>query len=53
MIINYDRIAVMRDGKIAETGTYIELLEQDGILAEYIQANQQMPFILPRVIFCS
>lgn len=40
MIKNYDRIAVMKDGKIVETGTYTELLEDEGILAELVQANQ-------------
>lgn len=39
LIKNYDQIAVMKDGKIMETGTYDELLKQDGILAELVAAE--------------
>jgi ABC-type multidrug transport system fused ATPase/permease subunit len=39
MVKNYDRIAVMKNGKIMETGTYDELLEQDGLLADLVSAD--------------
>lgn len=39
MVKNYDGIAVMKDGKIMETGTYDELLEKNGIFAELASAE--------------
>jgi ABC-type multidrug transport system fused ATPase/permease subunit len=34
IIKNYDRIAVMKAGKIAEVGTYEKLMNQKGLLFE-------------------
>ena len=40
-IKNCDRILVLDGGRIAESGTYDELIRQDGIFAELI-ANQKL-----------
>jgi ABC-type bacteriocin/lantibiotic exporter with double-glycine peptidase domain len=39
-IINADRICYLKDGKIAEMGTYAELMELDGLFADL--ARRQM-----------
>ncbi|WNJ16376.1 NHLP bacteriocin export ABC transporter permease/ATPase subunit [Pontibacter sp. G13] len=36
-IVNADRIFVMKDGEIVETGSYQELLDQNGLFAELAQ----------------
>ena len=36
IIDNYDKIAVMRAGRIVETGTYGELMEKGGVLKELV-----------------
>lgn len=33
-IYDCDQILVLKDGRVAETGTHAELLEKDGIYAE-------------------
>ena len=33
-VVDVDRIYVMRDGRIVESGRYQELMERDGVLAE-------------------
>jgi len=33
-IVNYDKVAVMKAGRIVETGTYAELMERQGVLHE-------------------
>lgn len=41
IIKNYDRVAVMKAGKIVELGTYDELFHQKGILFELLTGNRQ------------
>ena len=36
-IRNCDRVIVMDDGRIAETGTFDELMEKDGIFAKLVK----------------
>lgn len=36
---NFDRIALMHDGRIAECGTYEELLAQDGLFRRLVEAG--------------
>lgn len=36
IIKNYDRVAVMKGGKIIEMGTYDELMEKQGVLSELV-----------------
>jgi len=40
MIQNYDRIAVMKAGRIIEMGTYAELLEKKGTLHELLTGTE-------------
>lgn len=40
MISEYDHILVMKEGKIVESGTYDDLIEQKGILYELINGSQ-------------
>jgi len=39
-IVNYDKIAVMKDGKIMEIGTYQELLDKKGGLYQLVNGRQ-------------
>ena len=39
---NADRLFVLDDGKIAETGTHKELIEKNGIYASLLRAQQEM-----------
>jgi len=41
IIRNYDRIAVMKAGKLIEMGTYEELMNQQGILHELVDGRKQ------------
>ena len=40
IIKNYDRIAVMKGGKVGEFGTYNELIEKKGMLYELVYGKQ-------------
>jgi ABC-type multidrug transport system fused ATPase/permease subunit len=40
MISQYDHILVMKDGKIVESGTYDDLLEQKGTLYGLVNGNR-------------
>jgi ABC-type multidrug transport system fused ATPase/permease subunit len=40
IIKNYDRVAVMKDGKIIEMGTYDKLVDQQGVLFELISGKK-------------
>ncbi len=40
IIKNYDRIAVMKSGKVGEFGTYNELIEKKGMLYELVYGKQ-------------
>ena len=40
IIRNYDKVAVMKAGKIVEMGTYDELMSQDGILHELVEGKR-------------
>ena len=41
IIKNYDKIAVMKAGKIIEMGTYDELMNQRGVLRELVKGKTQ------------
>jgi ABC-type multidrug transport system fused ATPase/permease subunit len=41
IIKNYDKIAVMKAGKIIEMGAYEELMNQNGILRELVEGKRQ------------
>ena len=38
-----DRIVVFDDGRIAETGTYADLMDKDGLFAELVRASEMSP----------
>lgn len=38
-IVNYDKVAVMKAGRIVESGTYAELMERQGVLHELVHGN--------------
>ena len=40
IIRNYDKIGVMKAGKIIEMGTYDELMDQPGILRELVDGKR-------------
>ncbi|MGD8291883.1 MAG: hypothetical protein PVF37_09255 [Desulfobacterales bacterium] len=40
IIKNYDRVAVMKGGKIAEMGTYDELMAKHGVLHEIVDGKR-------------
>jgi len=40
IIRNYDKIGVMKAGKIIEMGTYDELMDQHGILRELVDGKR-------------
>ncbi len=40
IIKNYDRVAVMKDGKIIEMGTYDELVAKQGVLRELVDGKK-------------
>lgn len=40
IIENYDRVAVMKDGKIIEMGTYDELMDKQGVLRELVDGKK-------------
>ncbi|MGD9359707.1 MAG: ATP-binding cassette domain-containing protein [Desulfobacterales bacterium] len=40
IIKNYDRIAVMKDGKIIEMGAYDELMDKQGVLRELVDGKK-------------
>ena len=40
IIKNYDRVAVMKDGKIIEMGAYDELMDKQGILRELVDGKK-------------
>lgn len=40
IVKNYDKIAVMKSGRIAEMGTYEELMGQEGILHQLVHGTQ-------------
>lgn len=40
IVKNYDRIAVMKSGKIAEMGTYRELMEEKGVFYELVYGKK-------------
>jgi ABC-type multidrug transport system fused ATPase/permease subunit len=40
IIKNYDRVAVMKDGKIIEIGTYDELMDKRGVLRELVDGKK-------------
>lgn len=46
-LFQFDKIVVMQDGIIAETGTHTQLLEQNGIYAAMYRKQQQSETALP------
>ena len=40
IIKNYDRVAVMKGGKIIEMGTYDELMDKQGVLHELVDGKK-------------
>jgi len=40
IIKNYDRVGVMKDGKIIEMGTYDELMDKQGVLRELVDGKK-------------
>jgi ABC-type multidrug transport system fused ATPase/permease subunit len=42
---NVDRIVVIKDGKISEMGTYIELMANRGAFAEFLETYLQEKII--------
>ena len=38
-IVNYDTVAVMKAGRIVETGSYAELMEKRGVLHDLVHGN--------------
>jgi ABC-type multidrug transport system fused ATPase/permease subunit len=40
IIKNYDRVAVMKDGKIIEMGAYDELMDKHGVLRELVDGKK-------------
>jgi len=39
---NASRLVVMKDGKMAETGTHEELMEQDGVYANLVKIQTEV-----------
>lgn len=46
-LLQFDKIVVMQDGRIVETGTHTQLLEQNGIYAGMYRRQQQSETELP------
>jgi ABC-type multidrug transport system fused ATPase/permease subunit len=39
IIKNYDKVAVMKSGKLVETGSYDELMDKQGVLYELVKGR--------------
>jgi ABC-type multidrug transport system fused ATPase/permease subunit len=42
-VADADRIIVFDEGRVAELGTFSELLHRDGVLAELVRSSKMVP----------